>query len=209
MKTKRGRLRAHHAASLPANLIAAVLLAGTIFACTPAASSPAPTAVSTPTAVATLPPTEPPITPSPPPVATATAAAATACAPADLKASHGLVQGAAGSRIAEVILVSAVACSIDAFPALGLRDAASTALLSAPSSGPGRLDLVAGGTYTTNVRVANWCAAQPAFPLTLEIILGAGELPVTGGSFPEEGDLPPCNGSGGPILEGTAWTATA
>jgi hypothetical protein len=195
----------HHAASLPANLIAAVLLAGTVFACTPAAPTAAPT--PSPTAVATLPPTEPPITPSPPPVATATAAAGTACAPADLKASHGLVQGAAGSRIAEVILVSAVACSLDAFPALGLRDATNTALLSAPSTGPGRLDLAAGGAYTSNVRVANWCAAQPAFPLTLEIILGAEELPVSGGSFPEEGDLPPCNGSGGPILEGTAWAA--
>ncbi len=118
------------------------------------------------------------------------------------------MEGAAGSRITEVVLVSAVACSIDAFPALGLRDATDAALVGAPSSGPGRIDLVAGTAYTSNVRLANWCAAQPAFPLTLEIVLSGAELAVTGTSFPDEGDLPPCNGSGGPILEGTAWTAT-
>ena len=42
-------------------------------------------------------------------------------------------------------------------------------------------------------------------PLELELITAAGELAVTGGSFPDEGDLPPCNGAGGPILDGTAW----
>jgi len=208
MNNRRGRLRARVAASLPARLIAVALLATGVLACAPAASSTAPAAAPTPTpaAAATLPPTGRPITPSPTPPATATTA--TTCAPADLKASHGLVEGAAGSRLTQVVLVSARTCSIDAFPALGLRDATDAALVGAPSSGPGRIDLVAGTAYSSNVRLANWCAALPAFPLTLEIVLGGAQLAVTGTSFPNDGDLPPCNGSGGPILEGTAWIAT-
>ena len=44
------------------------------------------------------------------------------------------------------------------------------------------------------------------FPVSLEIVLGTDELAVTGTSFPDDGDLPPCNGEGGPILEATGWT---
>jgi hypothetical protein len=175
-------------------------------ACSPAAPTVAPTAVSTPPP--TLAPTLPVSTPSAAPTAAPTAAGSAACEPADLKASHGLVEGAAGSVLTEVILVSAVACSIDAFPALGLRDAAGAALLGAPSSGPGRIELAPGTGYSTNVRLSNWCAPEPAFPLALEVVIGGAELDVTGTSFPEEGNLPPCNGEGGPILEGTDWTAT-
>jgi hypothetical protein len=51
------------------------------------------------------------------------AAGAPACTAADLKASHGLVAGAAGSRVTSVVLDAQVACSIDAFPAFGLANA--------------------------------------------------------------------------------------
>ena len=115
------------------------------------------------------------------------------------------MEGAAGSRIAEVVLVAGVTCSIDAFPTLGLRDANGAALVGGVASGQGRIDLSPDTSYTSNVRLGNWCAPDPAFPLVLEIRLGAEELAVTGSSFPEEGDLPPCNGDGGPILEGTGW----
>jgi hypothetical protein len=54
------------------------------------------------------------------------AAGAPACTPADLKAEHGLVEGAAGSTLTTVLLTTAIACSIDAFPAMGLRDASYT-----------------------------------------------------------------------------------
>ena len=139
-----------------------------------------------------------------------TAAAGTQpCGAADLKASHGLNDAGAGSRFTEVVLVSNTTCSIDAFPALGLRDRNGAPLVSAPSAGSGSIDLVSGIAYTSNIRLANWCSPDPAFPLELELITAAGEIAITGGSFPDEGDLPPCNGTGGPTLEGTAWTPTA
>ena len=149
----------------------------------------------------------PPVTLAPLPTAADTGSAGTPpCEVADLKASHGLVEGAAGSRLTEVVLVSATTCSIDAYPALALRDADGDALLSGPAIGPGGIDLVPGVANISQVRLSNWCAPVPEFPLVLEIIVGGAELPVTGGSFPDDGDVPPCNGDGGPILEGSAWT---
>ncbi len=185
-------------------LSAALVLAVAVIGCNPAASpslTPTQAATLTPTAVPTAAATLAPL-----PTAVDTGSAGTApCLVADLKASHGLVEGAAGSRLTEVILVSSVTCSIDAYPTLGLRDADGTALLSGPAIGPGGIDLVPGVANVSQVRLANWCAPEPAFPLELEIIISGAELPVTGGSFPDDGDLPPCNGDGGPILEGSAW----
>lgn len=188
-------------------LACAMALSVAILGCSPAPSPP-PTVAVTPGA--TTPPigpaSAPPETLAPLPTAVDTGTAGTPpCAVADLKASHGLVEGAAGSRLTEVVLVSAATCSIDAYPALGLRDAGGAALLSGPSIGPGGIDLVPGVANVSQVRLSNWCAPEPAFLLTLEIIFEGGELTVTGGSFPDEGDLPPCNGDGGPILEGSAW----
>ena len=209
MNNERGRLRMQLAASIPARLIAVALLTVALAACTTAAPTATPTAVPVPTPSPTAAPTLPASTPTLAPTPAATVVAGDpACTPADLKASHGLVEGAAGSRLTEVILVSAIACSVDAFPALGLRDASGDALVGAASSGPGRIELGPGAAYSSNVRLANWCAPEPAFPLQLEIIIGGDELAVTGTSFPEEGDLPPCNGTGGPILEATAWAAS-
>jgi hypothetical protein len=188
-------------------LATALVLAVAVLGCGPS-PSPSPTIAGTPGA--TVPPigpaSAPPETQVPVPTAIDTATAGTPpCAVADLKASHGLVEGAAGSRLTEVVIVAAGTCSIDAFPALALRDANGTALLSGPSIGPGGIDLVPGVAHVSQVRLANWCAPEPAFPLELAIIVAGAELPVTGGSFPDEGDLPPCNGDGGPILEGSAW----
>jgi hypothetical protein len=168
------------------------------------APTPAPTVATTAAAsvAASVASTEAPTAPAPSAVA-----GAPTCSTADLKASHGLVEGAAGSRIAEVLLVSNAACSVDAFPALGLRDSAGAALVGGASQGPGRIDLTPGVAYSSNVRLSNWCADVPSFPLSLEVVIDGQELVVTGSSFPEDGDLPPCNGDGGPILEGTAWVA--
>ena len=169
---------------------------------TPPASSIGPTGAATTASPASN------GTPSPEPPAAVTLppSAAPPCAAADLKASHGIVEGAAGSRLTEVVLVSASTCSIDAFPILGLRDADGDALVGGSAAGAGRIDLVAGGSYTSAVRLSNWCLPEPSFPLSLQLRIGADELPVTGGSFPgEEIGLPPCNGDGPPILEGTAW----
>ena len=190
----------------------ALVLAFGLLACNPSpAATPSATAATPtpPTATPTAPiqPTIPPATAVPlaTPVDTGTAGTPP-CILADLKASHGLVEGAAGSALTEVVLVSASTCSVDGFPALALRDAQGDALIGAPSASPGAIDLVAGVAYTSEVRLANWCAPEPAFPVSLEIVLGTEELGVTGTSFPDDGDLPPCNGEGGPILEATGWT---
>lgn len=198
-----------HATRFPL-MILGVAMAAILVACSPAAVAtvaPTPAPTASPASPAPTATAEPTATPAPLPTPAPSTTAGTACAPADLKASHGRVEGAAGSRLTTVLLTSASACSIDAFPALGLRGAGGAILVGAASSGPGRIDLAAGGVYEANVRLANWCADQPDFPLALEIVLGADELPVTGGSFPEQGDLPPCNGDGGPVLEATGWSA--
>jgi hypothetical protein len=203
MVHRRGRVRAALATT---SLVAVALLAA---ACAAAPSaSPTSSATVDPTQTAT-PATSQPATVTP---ASTTApsqlAGAQPCLAADLKASHGLVEGAAGSMFTDVVLVSAVTCSVDAFPVLGLRDAGGRALVGGTATGGGRLDLVAGTSYTSAVRLANWCLPEPAFPLALAIRLGNEEVRVTGASFPdEEGGMPPCNGEGGPILEGRAWEA--
>jgi hypothetical protein len=186
-------------------MVLALGLTAVLVACTQApATTTGPTLAATPVPTAT--PTAAPATATPTTTPAATQAAGKlACTPADLKAEHGLVEGAAGSTLTTVLLTTANACSIDRFPAMGLRDASGAILVGAASGGPGRIDLTAGEGYESNVRLGNWCADQPDFPLTLEVVLGADELPVTGGSFPEQGGLPPCNGDGGPVLEATEW----
>jgi hypothetical protein len=188
---------------------AAVLALGLAACATPAV---APTAVPTvaPTPVVTSVPTA--TTPPPtvlPTVAETGIANAPACTAADLKASHGLVEGAAGSRLTTVVLVAATTCSVDLYPALGLRDANGGELVGSAASGPGRIDLEPNASYQSDVRLANWCGLDPAFPIALELRLGAEELTVTGSSFPEEGDMPPCNGGGGAVLEAGSWEAAS
>jgi hypothetical protein len=131
--------------------------------------------------------------------------AAPACTAKDLKASHDLVEGAAGSQFTTVILVAASSCSVTAFPAMGLRDADGRELVGSTASGSGRIDLDPNASYTSAVRLSNWCSPDPVFPLALVIRVGAEEVAVTGSSFPDEGDMPPCNGGGGPSLEAGPW----
>jgi hypothetical protein len=206
-------------ASVPVAARASALLAAGVLALGLAACQTTPSTSATYQPITAAPVTPAPSPTSAPSVAPATVAPTTAatpaptsvagapaCTAADLKASHGITDGAAGSLFTEVLLVSNAACSIDAFPALGLRDSTGTAILGGASGGPGRIELTPGVPYTSNVRVSNWCAEEPSFPLELELIVGSEEVAVTGGSFPEDG-VPPCNGEGGPILEGSEWVA--
>jgi hypothetical protein len=187
----------------------AIALALGLAACTQA---PAATPTAPVIAEATPSPSTAPTATTPPPTVSPTAAEtelanAPACTKADLKASHGLVEGAAGSRLTTLVLVAATACSVDLYPALGLRDAKGGELVGSPSGGPGRIELAPNASYQSDVRLANWCSPDPAFPLTLELRLGADEVAVSGSSFPEGGDMPPCNGGSGPVLEGGSWQA--
>lgn len=211
MADRRGRTSIRTAAQL-AVLALVVAACGTT---TPTASlpgeqpSPSLEASAAPSATATLvPPTAAPPSPSPEPVET-TPAGPAQCEPADIKASHGRVEGAAGSVFTEVELVAGIACSVDLFPAFGLKDGNGSVLVGAAAQGPGRIDLVAGASYTSNVRLANWCADDPDFPLRFELIIAGETEAVTGATpFPDDGDIPPCNGqTTGRILEATSWVA--
>ena len=170
----------------------------------PVTAAPSSGAAETPATATLVPATPLPATPLP----TVPAAVTAPCEVSDLKATHGLVEGAAGSRLTEVVLVAGIPCSIDAFPTLGLRDAKGGAIVGGIPAGPGRIDLSPETSYSSAVRLSNWCHDEPAFPLELTIRLGAEELPVNGGSFPDqEGGMPPCSGEGvAPTLEGGAWT---
>lgn len=199
-------------ARLAAQAGLSILLGLSLLACsptpavTPASASEAPTAAPSASPVATAAVTPTPV-PEPSPAGTAPTSVAPPCELSDLKASHGLVEGAAGSRLTRIDLISAITCSVDAFPALGLRDADGVPLVSGVAGGTGRIDLVGGVGYEAEARVANWCAAEPRFPVALELFIAGGELPVHGPSFPDQDDLPACNGGGGPILEANGWTA--
>ena len=190
----------------------AILFLVALAACSP---SPAGLASAAPVATAS---SEPSITPSSAPtVAPATepitappetgSSAAGPCEPLDLKASHGLVEGAAGSTFTTVVLSPGIDCSIDLYPAFGLKDANGAALVGGAAAGPGRIDLDSDLTYESNVQLGNWCADTPKFPLRFALLLGGAEVEVTGSSFPEPGNLPPCNGNTqGPVLEASAWS---
>ena len=207
MADRRGRTSSRAAA-----LLAAAALALGLVACTstPSASPMAstlatPAATEAPSLAATLAPSTP--APTPPATEAPTEPPGLArCEPIDIKASHGRVEGAAGSRFTTVELVAAVDCSVDLYPAFALIGPHGTVLVGGAAQGPGRIDLVAGESYESDVRLANWCGDGEPFPLNFKLHVGTETVNVTGGSFPEEGDFPPCNGdTEGPILEASAW----
>jgi len=205
MADRRGRARTRAAAPLLAGLLALAL--GACSAGPSTAPTEAPT-VAPPTELPTALPTETTVPPTEAATPTPTVSSAgSACAAADLKASHDLVEGAAGSRLTTVVLVSASKCSVDLYPVLGIRDADGTDLVASTSAGPGRIELDPDASYSSEIRFANWCNPEPKYPLTLVIRIGAEEATVTGSSFPEAGDMPPCNGGGGPVLEAGQWEA--
>lgn len=197
--------------------IAGLILAGVVGGCGPVTPSPAPstaapteTATALPTLAPTVPATEPAMTAIPIPTGPLdTGGAGTPpCAPADLKASHGLVEDADGSRHTDVVLEAADTCSVDAFPAFSLRDGAGATVVEGPSAAPGATDLVGGVAYTSRVGLANWCVTGAVFPVSLQLVVDGSELFVSGGSFPEEDNPPSCDGDGSPVLDAGAWTPT-
>ena len=207
MADRRGRTSIRAAAPF----LAVVVLAACSSTPSPTQAPPTPSPVVTAAASIGASPAPPSVAPSPSaPPAETQASGAAPCGPADIKASHGRVEGAAGSIFTTVELVAAGACSVDLYPAFGLRDANGAVLVGGTAGGSGRIELIAGASYASDVRLANWCADEPIFPLRFELIIGGATEEVTGGSFPEEGDVPPCNGvTVGRILEATSWVAGA
>lgn len=188
-------------------LACAIVLAVGVIACntapsgTPVAATPTTPSLGPTGAVSVASPTT---SPRETPIATA-GVGARSCELDELKASHGLVEAAGDGRVTEIVLVSAGLCSVNLFPSLRLRDATGAEVADSPSAGPGRIDLVADVAYRSQVRLANWCAPDAAFPLTLVLVVADGHIDVTGSSFPDDGELPPCATDGETILEASAW----
>ena len=202
MADRRGSARKRAAAPALAGLLALLAVACTATPTAAPTAGPTLTSTATPTPAPTSSAATPTETVTPGPSAIS---AAPACTVADLKASHDLVEGAAGSQFTTVLLVAAARCSINLVPAMGLRDANERELVGSTAGGTGRIDLDPNASYTSAVGLSNWCGADPAFPLELVVRIGAEEVAVTGSSFPDEGDMPPCNGGGGPRLEAGQW----
>ena len=201
----------HHPRPRRALPLAVVAVAAFLAACGQATSTPTPTAtpapatISPPTAAPTATPVE--ATASPDPTAIDTGSPGTpACAIEDLKASRGITEVDGDDRTTEVVLVAAGTCSVNAWPTLLLEDADSNILAAANAGGTGGIDLVPGVAYTSTVRLSNWCLGEPSYPVRIGILQGIGTLLVTGDTFPDEGDLPPCvHQDADPVLSGTAW----
>lgn len=189
-------------------LALACSLAAFVAGCSPSTPTEAPaTATATPVVAPTAGPTLTPATAAPASTPGPTTAGVVPCGPADVKASHGLVDGAAGSVFTEVVLEANSTCTVDATPSIGLQDKNGTALIAVTAASGGPFELTAGSAYTTTVRLANWCGPDPAFPVALLIWLDADKLVVGGGSFPSDG-MPGCLGGAGSAarLEATPWS---
>jgi len=202
MADRRGRARTRAAAPYLAGLMALASAACSAFpSTTPSAATAAP-----PTEAVTAAATEPAAQTAAATPAPSSTSEAPVCTASDLKASHGLVEGAAGSRVTTVVLVAVSACSLDVYPAMAIHDGAGGELVASTTAGSGRVDLDPDASYASDVRFANWCGPEPTFPLTLVILIGGAELTATGSSFPDAGAMPPCSGNGGPVLEASPWS---
>lgn len=197
--------------------LAALFAVATVAFALAACGSPSPTASPLPVLPTIVPPSEPAATPEPTPVPADSeppeptdddtgTAGTPPCTSAELKASHGITQADGDDRVTELILVAAETCSIDAYPALLLEDGRGKLLFAASAAGSGGIDLVGGVAYTSQVRLGNWCLGEPGYPVSIGIIEGVETITVTGDSFPDEGDLPPCaHEDADPELSGSAW----
>jgi hypothetical protein len=127
--------------------------------------------------------------------------AAAACAGADITATGGPWEGAAGSRGSSIVVTNAgsVACALPADPTVAMLDQAGTVVLAntPPQSGAGPT-LVSGSSVGFSLVIGNWCDQQVTFPLHFSLALAADAVEVDGLFATTLDDLPPCNGPGQP-----------
>jgi len=137
--------------------------------------------------------TSPSPTPSPAPMA--------ACRAGDFAWSSDPWGGAAGSRGTIVVakgVTSLQGCQIRGPATLTLRDANGAVMITGHTA-LNDVRLTAGMQFEVGVTWSNWCNAQPAQPVALQLTLPADATPVPlippgGGQIP----VPPCNGPGQP-----------
>jgi hypothetical protein len=133
-----------------------------------------------------------------------------ACALDDLRAEGGPWDGAAGSRFAEIVVGNAGAgpCPLPEVPVIAIVDSAGAVLgQSAPGvTGAGPV-LAPTATIAFTLQVANWCDESVDLPLTFDLLLASGGIPIDGLLVSSTRELPPCNGPGQPpTISAGGWT---
>ena len=172
---------------------AALLLAGlSLVACE------GPTAVQSPSPVASVAPT---------PAGTAGTTIG-ACVAEALAVSGGPWSAAAGSRGAEVTVQNQGdgACTLSAAPQVSVVDSASGPVAATEGGdGPGPV-LEPGSSTRFMVLLGNWCDPNVALPLHVVLQASDAGIQIQGLDL-GEADLPPCNGPGQPpTLTANPWT---
>jgi len=136
-------------------------------------------------------------TPSPPPVA--------GCRAGDFAWSSGPWGGGAGSRGTIVVargVGSLQGCIIRGRATLTLRDANGTLLVTGHTA-LNDVRLTAGMQFEVGVTWSNWCGAEPAQPMSLQLILPGDSTPVPLVPANDHGlTFQTCNGPGQPSTLG-------
>jgi len=122
-----------------------------------------------------------------------------ACAADALSGGITAWDGAAGHRIATVVIqnTTAAACSISAILRPALVDAAGHALIVGPAAtASASVTIAAGGSAGTLVDMANYCGTAPTTELALRFYLPSEDsFEATNKTRPRAAlDPPPCNG---------------
>ncbi|HEX7949397.1 MAG TPA: hypothetical protein VF494_03535 [Candidatus Limnocylindrales bacterium] len=153
-----------------------------------------------PTLVAVAPTRSP--APSSAPTPASTEPPSKACQLANLSAKIADWTGAAGNRVATVVLgnVGAGPCVLVAAQRPQLVDGTGAVLIDGTDpTNPGKLTLARGEAVTTEVDVANYCGATPTAPVTLAFVFANGErLTAQARNASDTFGLPECMGPGGP-----------
>ena len=126
-----------------------------------------------------------------------------ACDPASLAARISGWEGAAGSRIADVVLVNQgpSACLLEAMARPQLVDGRGEVLIDgrAPTD-RATVPLEPGATVRTLVEASNLCKPAPTPPVSVAFVMTDGQRLVAAPLTPDDATVPPCNGSAAPAV---------
>jgi hypothetical protein len=161
-----------------------------------------------PTDVPTLAPTAA-ASPAPTPVSTPLPTPIRACTPADLRGQVVSWQGAAGQRVASLILtnIDAGPCTFPTITKPQLVDGNFTVLIDGTKAGTAKtLTLQPGKSLTSMAQTGNYCGPSPVQFVTVAIVWESGRKMLAPVSDTDMTGLPPCNGAGSPAyIEMQAW----
>jgi hypothetical protein len=130
--------------------------------------------------------------------------AAPVCDPSNLVVRITAWSGAAGHRIADVVLTNAgpVACELPTLERVQLIDGSGATLIDGGAiAGSDTVTIDPGAVLTTLVDDANYCGPTPAAPVTVAFVLpgDAGRIVAVPVSATDVEGVPPCNGPAGSL----------